>query len=193
MRFSTFLAALLPATAVMGAEWVITVGAGGNLTFTPDSINATVGDTVVFQFVAKNHTATQSSFATPCTNLNSTSFDTGFQDVGNTTNFLNSTVLTVNDTNPVWFYCRQTVPVSHCAMGMVFAINPTANKTFAAFQSNAKATNASSNSTTTSSSSSGSSAPSPTQSNTNTNGAMKMDATAGILMSGVGIVAGLLL
>jgi len=25
---------------------------------------------------------------------------------------------------PLWFYCRQTVPVPHCKKGMVFAINP---------------------------------------------------------------------
>ena len=39
---------------------------------------------------------------------------------------------TVQDTNPVWVYCRQT---GHCQQGMVFAINPGNN--FGLFQSNA--------------------------------------------------------
>lgn len=49
MRFSTFVAALLPASAAMAAEWVITVGGNNTLTFNPTSVNASVGDTVVFQ------------------------------------------------------------------------------------------------------------------------------------------------
>jgi hypothetical protein len=31
--------------------------------------------------------------------------------------------LTVNDTAPIWAYCRQKTPASHCGTGMVFAIN----------------------------------------------------------------------
>ena len=44
--------------------------------------------------------------------------------------------VTVNDTTPLWFYCRQHAPdgSSHCGSGMVFAVNPTADKTFADFQ-----------------------------------------------------------
>lgn len=29
--------------------------------------------------------------------------------------------ITVNDTNPAFFYCAQ---ISHCQLGMVFALNP---------------------------------------------------------------------
>lgn len=52
--------------------------------------------------------------------------------------------LTVQDTNPIWVYCRQT---GHCAMGMVFAVNP--GDKFSAFQAaaNATGTNATSSST----------------------------------------------
>jgi len=29
----------------------------------------------------------------------------------------------INDTKPIWLYCGQTSPVSHCQKGMVMAIN----------------------------------------------------------------------
>jgi hypothetical protein len=46
----------------------------------------------------------------------------------------------VNDTTPLWFYCKQTNPAPHCGKGMVLAVNPTANSTFEAFQQAANAT-----------------------------------------------------
>jgi plastocyanin len=36
------------------------------LGYNPESITAAVGDMVVFEFMQKNHTATQSTFAEPC-------------------------------------------------------------------------------------------------------------------------------
>jgi plastocyanin len=46
----------------------------------------------------------------------------------------------VKTTDPLWVYCGQTNPISHCGAGMVFAVNPPATgNTFAAFQSNAEA------------------------------------------------------
>lgn len=36
------------------------------LGFVPESITANMGDVVEFQFMQKNHTATQSTFAEPC-------------------------------------------------------------------------------------------------------------------------------
>ena len=51
MRFSTILAALpfMSAALVQGAEWPVTVGAGGNLTFTPNTIDgAAENDTIKF-------------------------------------------------------------------------------------------------------------------------------------------------
>jgi hypothetical protein len=39
----------------------------------------------------------------------------------------------------MWFYCRQGAGTnaSHCGKGMVYAINPSANKTFDAFKHSA--------------------------------------------------------
>jgi hypothetical protein len=44
--------------------------------------------------------------------------------------------ITVNGTGPEWFYCSQA---KHCQSGMVFAINPTAEKTLAGFKANCAA------------------------------------------------------
>ncbi|KAI0747628.1 Cupredoxin [Daedaleopsis nitida] len=124
------------------ASHVVTVGLDGTIAFTPNTISAGVGDTVTFRFMSKNHTVTQSSFAGPCDPLAQTSangqagFDSGFMPVmGDSTDFPEFTI-TVNDTAPVWGYCRQT---NHCKQGMVFAINaPATGNTFDAFLANAK-------------------------------------------------------
>ncbi|KAF8305551.1 hypothetical protein DL93DRAFT_2172572 [Clavulina sp. PMI_390] len=118
----------------------ITVGGNGALAFEPTSITASLGDVVQFVFVAKNHTATQSSFDSPCSRLigadgvSVTGFDSGFQPVG-TTGQQTVSSFTVTTTSPLWFYCRQT---GHCAQGMVFAVNPpTSGNTFDKFLANA--------------------------------------------------------
>ena len=41
--------------------------------------------------------------------------------------------ITVNGTSPEWFYCGQA---KHCQSGMVFAINPTAEKSLQGFKNN---------------------------------------------------------
>ncbi|KAF8586570.1 hypothetical protein K439DRAFT_945885 [Ramaria rubella] len=69
-------------------------------------------------------------------------------------------LLNVTQDTPIWFYCAQTNPVNHCHSGMVGAINPTPEKTFAAFQvamGNATSNSTTSNSTTPASSTAGSS------------------------------------
>jgi hypothetical protein len=43
--------------------------------------------------------------------------------------------VTVNSTDPIFFYCSQA---SHCSQGMVGAVNPTSAQTVAAFQNAAK-------------------------------------------------------
>ncbi|KAH9022943.1 hypothetical protein EDB85DRAFT_1871100, partial [Lactarius pseudohatsudake] len=176
---------------------------------------ASVGDTVQFTFNPKNHTVTQSTFASPCAPL-SGGFDSGFNPVavGTASNFPIFNV-TVNDTNPIWVYCRQgeNTPASHCGKGMVFAVNPGVNGTsnsFAAFQAAARAVGAalsssvgiptvlptvetstatppSSPSSTTSStfSTSSKTSPSPTSSAT-PNGATSLIVEGSFLMSAIG-------
>ncbi|KAG6888972.1 hypothetical protein C0995_004611 [Termitomyces sp. Mi166 len=136
--------------AVQGTVHTVVVGGPGKLLFDPPFIAAQPRDTVVFQFQQKNHSVTQSSFADPCRKLATGGFDSGFMPVPDsvTSNFPTWNI-TVNDTSPVWAYCRQQIPTSHCGAGMVFdlmlksAVNPVQNsdRNFTAFQNLAKALN----------------------------------------------------
>lgn len=127
-----------------GAVHTVVVGGPGKLTFEPPFVSAQPRDTIVFEFQQKNHTVTQSSFADPCRKLASGGFDSGFFPVADnvTTNFPTWS-LVVNDTAPIWAYCRQKTPISHCGAEMVFAINPveTSDRNFTAFKNVAKAIN----------------------------------------------------
>ena len=95
----------------------------------------------------KNHTATQSTLANPCSPAPG-GFDSGLYvsfplsppltlipplsvpvPDTNTNGPFQQAQFQVTNTNPVWVYCRQT---GHCQKGMVFAINP--GDKFAAFQ-----------------------------------------------------------
>ncbi|TFK35130.1 hypothetical protein BDQ12DRAFT_586018, partial [Crucibulum laeve] len=133
-----------PTPAPVPMEHTILVGENGGLTYDPPSISASIGDTVIFEFRAKNHTATQSNFLNPCQDLQSSTgtigFNSGFLSVSNGTvsNFPQFRVK-INDTAPIWGYCGQT---GHCTAGMVFAINAVESgpNNFAAFQALAKQT-----------------------------------------------------
>ncbi|KAF8201646.1 Cupredoxin [Pholiota molesta] len=123
-----------------GTNHLIIVGGPNIIAFSPSNISALL-------FHQKNHTATASAFDTPCRALSSTSttgqlgFDSGFipVDANVTSNFPTFTI-TVNDTNPIWAYCRQA---THCGQGMVFAANAVESgpKNFTAFQALAKQQN----------------------------------------------------
>jgi len=170
-----------------GNVHVVTVGGNGTLTFDPPQVVAQPRDVISFNFVAKNHSATQSSFATPCRKLASTSttgqvgFDSGFMPIANGSSPMVWNV-TVNDTTPIWVYCRQTTPVDHCGSGMVFAVNSdeTSNstKSFASFQAAAKAQNGTN---TTASGSASASAGSPTP----TSGARHITVGMGVVIAGL--------
>ncbi|ORY64088.1 uncharacterized protein BCR38DRAFT_343816 [Pseudomassariella vexata] len=110
----------------------VIVGGAGGLVYTPAELKAAVGDMVIFEFQSTNHTATQSAFATPCDPLEG-GMDTGFQpNPDNSIVPAPQVAMQVMTTSPVWFYCKQ---MGHCGKGMVFSINPTADKTQAMFQS----------------------------------------------------------
>ncbi|KAG6832459.1 hypothetical protein H0H92_001505 [Tricholoma furcatifolium] len=131
-----------PASA-QGTVHTVVVGGTGILAFNPPFVAAQPRDTVVFEFQQKNHSVTQSSFADPC-RLAAGGFDSGFMPVAdNVTSNYPTWSITVNDTTPIWAYCRQTNPSSHCGAGMVFAINPvqTSARNFTAFQNVAEALN----------------------------------------------------
>lgn len=107
MRFAIASATLaVLATTVSAAQIQVQVGASG-LAFSPSSVNASQGDTIQFVFNPKNHTVTQSTFAAPCAPM-SGGIDSGFMPVGANATTVPSMTITVNDTTPLWFYCKQT-------------------------------------------------------------------------------------
>ncbi|KAF8894505.1 hypothetical protein BD779DRAFT_1660486 [Infundibulicybe gibba] len=107
----------------------VTVGGPGVLKFDPQFVTANPGDVVRFTFQQKNHTATQSTFAAPCSPAPA-GFDSGYFPVADSvTDGFPVAELTIKDTTPVWVYCKQG---THCKAGMVFAVNP--GTQFAAFQ-----------------------------------------------------------
>lgn len=114
-----------------GASHTVKVGGPGGLVFQPQELNVPVGDTVIFEFLSQNHTVTQSAFAKPCAKLDN-GMDTGFvPNPNNTVSPAPQVAMQVTVATPLWFYCRQK---GHCGKGMVFSINPTAEKTAAMFQ-----------------------------------------------------------
>lgn len=123
-----------------GTDHKIVVGGAGVLAFNPANITAQVGDTITFEFRQKNHTVTSSSFEAPCSDLLATGqpgFDSGYQPVSDGTTNFPTYVVKVNDTKPIWAFCKQG---NHCSQGMVFAANAVESspKNFAAFVALAK-------------------------------------------------------
>lgn len=183
-------------TSGTSTDHKVVVG-GTTLTYTPSNITAQIGDTVTFQFMQKNHTATQSTFADPCRALTLTStsgqvgFDSGYMPVGTDATTFPTYTVKINDTAPIWVYCKQT---GHCGQGMVFSVNAVESSAnnFAAFKAKAiqlnGTTSSSATSTGTSTGTSTSAQATPTQSG----GAMKMN-DRGVVVGLVGVVVGVLL
>ncbi|RDB21255.1 Programmed cell death protein 5 [Hypsizygus marmoreus] len=127
-------------TTGLSVDHRIIVGGPGKLTYDPSNVTAQVGDTVTFEFHQKNHTVTASSFSAPCRALSLTSgelgFDSGFMPVSASATEFPSYTIDINDTNPIWAYCRQG---NHCGQGMVFSINAIESgpNNFAAFKAKA--------------------------------------------------------
>lgn len=139
------------AAGAMATHSVVVGGAAG-LQFSPPEIKANLGDMVVFTFQNANHSVTQSTFDLPCDPM-AGGMDSGFQpNQNNTINPPPQVAMQVMDTKPLCkfpserdyaethandhtgFYCKQN---GHCGKGMVFSVNPTADKTGALFQSKA--------------------------------------------------------
>ncbi|KAJ6593493.1 hypothetical protein B0H19DRAFT_1365566 [Mycena capillaripes] len=120
-------------TSLAPAQITHVVTVANNLTadnatnvFTPQVINAKLGETVFFNFTQGNHSATQSDFATPCipihdTNSTINGFDTNIRPAGNGTSITSFIIIMNPDivNNTLWFYDETT-----CGIGGVGVINP---------------------------------------------------------------------
>ncbi|KAH9475538.1 putative GPI-anchored cupredoxin [Psilocybe cubensis] len=169
----------------------IQVGENG-LTYTESNITASIGDTVTFEFHAKNHTVTQSSFLKPCIPLLESTgvqgFASGFKPVAPDATEFPTFTITINDTAPIWGYCGQT---GHCAAGMVFSINAVESgpNNFEAFLNLAKQSNQTATSSDTGSSTSTSASTSSTSTDRpNSRGFISSQASLPLTL-GMGILA----
>ncbi|KAF5330461.1 hypothetical protein D9619_005397 [Psilocybe cf. subviscida] len=196
MRFSVAAAvAILGASSVSAANFTVKVGANNGLDFDPPTVTAASGDLINFQFQGKNHSVTQSTFAAPCTQMTTPmeGINSGFMNVQAGAASLPQWTISVNSSDPLWFFCAQTMPVDHCAMGMVFAVNPTAAKTFSAFQAAANATGSNSTTPTNSTTSTNSSTPAASgsgaaaSSTTTKSGAIRIGGSAAAVLSAAAI------
>jgi len=171
-----------------GTTHRVVVGGANGLVFDPPHISALPRDTVVFEFRQKNHTVTQSSFADPCRKLSTNGvvgFDSDFIPVAEGVTEFPTWSMVVNDTAPIWAYCRQPNPQSHCGSGMVFAINSDeqGERNFAAFQGVAQAINGTA---------AAANAPAPTETSADANGAMSPRIGGAGVVAVVAILASLL-
>ncbi|GFF41255.1 hypothetical protein IFM51744_04743 [Aspergillus udagawae] len=119
---TTSSSATTTSSSASSAIHTVDVGEHG-FTFVPDTLSVSPGSKVEFHFYPGNHSVAQAAFSKPCHPLSQSSFFSGFFPA---TNGESSDVftLTVNDTNPIWFYCGQ---IGHCQAGMVGVINPPRN------------------------------------------------------------------
>jgi len=93
---------------------VIVAPTQGVLRYIPLAINASVGDTISWQWHAGPHTVTKSSEATICNKTLDNPFASGQQNASFVFNQL------INDTSPIFYYCG--VP-GHCEKGMFGIVN----------------------------------------------------------------------
>jgi len=152
MKFSLATVLLAAASLVSAEDYRVLVGKAANGTnafvYTPNQVTAKVGDRINFELHVKNHTATQSSFAQPCTRQRNTvtnelGVDSGFMPIPTNpvpTQIPVWTIEVKQDSSPIWLFCNQA---NHCNSGMVFAINApeSGNHTFQAFLEKAKTAN----------------------------------------------------
>ncbi|ORY56604.1 Cupredoxin [Pseudomassariella vexata] len=124
-------------TAGLAAAATIRIDSGPGLVFKPEDITAKKGDILEFHFLPINHSVAQGDFNNPCQMPTSGGFFSGYiatKDTESPTVFR----VTVNDTEPIWFYCTQNFH-SHCQGGMVGVVNApsgtSGNNTLAAYKS----------------------------------------------------------
>lgn len=121
-------------TAGKGIMHTVIVGGDAGLVYTPSEVFASIGDTIHFVFMKNNHTVTQSTFEKPCNKKSADAHDSGFLANANNTVVPAPTFeYTVISMDPTWWYCKQRTG-THCGKGMVFAINPTIEKTLNTFR-----------------------------------------------------------
>ncbi|KAG4443197.1 hypothetical protein IFR05_001339 [Cadophora sp. M221] len=121
-----------------GKTHVVVVGSlkdPNAVTFTPNTITAAKGDTVQYQFVSANHTATQAAGPQSACKPARNAVNSGFMPVQQGASRVKTfTMVVQDDTQPMYMYCAAA---DHCQQGMVMTINAAQADT-KAFKSAAK-------------------------------------------------------
>lgn len=120
----------------------VTVGGPNNFEgFNPHSLKVGQGSRVHFDFLAVNHTLTESTFKNPCQKKDGALIDTDFNNANpNNIRNLHPFDYTFASDEARYFYCKQGAGTSdsHCGHGEVFAVNVD-ERQFKEFQERAKA------------------------------------------------------
>ncbi|KAE8395800.1 hypothetical protein BDV23DRAFT_81467 [Aspergillus alliaceus] len=102
--------------------------------YVPSSVNASVGDVIVFEFYPRNHSVVKADYDAPCLPAQtgalfySGHFEKFNEENGQLIGPPPTWSLVVNDTKPTFFYCTA---IGSCNKnGMVGVINPTENMTW---------------------------------------------------------------
>ncbi|MCJ1345900.1 hypothetical protein MMC31_004109 [Peltigera leucophlebia] len=117
---------LLPVTTMGPQTYTVEVGKR-SFQFVPDTIQATVGDTVEFEFFPANHSVARAEYQHPCvpyelSGQGKVGFFSGFKPVERVLLDPPKFSLLINDTLPIFFYCSA---VGSCIKNqMVGVINP---------------------------------------------------------------------
>ncbi|KAL2351382.1 hypothetical protein BJ546DRAFT_1066148 [Cryomyces antarcticus] len=135
----TFSSSILPTTTARNGAaqtHIITVGKGNNR-FVPDITQASVGDIIQFQFFPPNHSVIRAEYGYPCipyedTGVDKVGFFSGFKPVDVILSTPPTFELTINDTNPIFYYCA--APGSCINFAMVGVINPNSSVSLATQQ-----------------------------------------------------------
>lgn len=110
-----------PAGADDPIQTVIVGGPDNPGGFKPPTLQVGQGSRVHFDFLAVNHTLTESTFEQPCQKKPGALIDTDFNNPNpNNTPNLHPFDYTFASGEPRYFYCKQD---GHCAQGEVFAVN----------------------------------------------------------------------
>ncbi|TFK47160.1 hypothetical protein OE88DRAFT_820982 [Heliocybe sulcata] len=130
---------LWPGLARSQTTHLVTVGTSGSF-YDPPTVSAQKGDIVRFLFTSSDHTVTQSTYENPCIPLPG-GFNSGLigPAINASANTLSWDLVVADDTQPIWYFCEGTSPVSHCAAGMAGVINPPSITEWDNFISAAKA------------------------------------------------------
>ena len=114
-----FIGAFAFTSLVTAKRIDVNVGKDG-LKFTPDEINANVGDEVAFHFVSGRHDVSEGPFDKPCQPYRVAGLWSGIINAEETGSDVTFTV-PIQDTDAKWLYCSVG---RHCQSGMTAVINP---------------------------------------------------------------------